>query len=128
LDCIKLTTKKRQIAIGGYVKKLLKVSLLAAFLLAIPFTVLADVTPLDRAKAAGWNCDLVIAGEAHCFDPGDAKSKNSATVNVKVYKNSDGSFLGTEQIWIGDLWAGQPCPQDVLLDVGFGIACHHYSH
>jgi hypothetical protein len=126
LDYNKLTTKKRQIAIGGYVKKLLKVSLLTTFLLAIPFTVLADGTAFDRALNAGWVCDDV-AGAWHCFDPGDGRSRNSSTANVKVF-NYDGDFLGTEQIWLGDLWAGQPCPQDALVFLPFGVACHHYAH
>lgn len=106
-------------------KKLLKVSLLTAILLTIPVTVFAGGTPLDRAEDAGWVClDL---GDWHCFDPGDAKSKNSASINVKVY-DRDGNFLGTEQIWRGDLYAGQPCPQDEILTVLVTYkACHHYA-
>ncbi len=108
-------------------KKLLKVSMLAAFLLAIPFTVLAGGPTVDRAIDAGWECVDVGDGDYHCFDPGDAKSRNSASINVNVYEG-DGSFLGTEQIWRGDLYSGQPCPQDEVLTVlGTYKACHHYA-
>ena len=100
--------------------------LLAALLLAMPATVLASVTPLQRTINAGWAC-ADVAGAMHCFDPGDGHSKNTSSVNVKVYAY-DGSFLGTEQIWSKNVYAGQPCPQDELLDLGFGVACHHYSH
>jgi hypothetical protein len=107
-------------------KKLLMTLLLAALLLALPATVFAGGTPLDRTKNAGWTC-VDVAGAMHCFDPGDGPSKNTSSVNVKVYDYA-GSFLGTEQIWSKNVYAGQPCPQDELLDLGFGIACHRYSH
>ena len=107
-------------------KKLLMTLLLAALLLALPATVFASGTPLDRTINAGWTCDY-IAGAWHCFDPGDGHSKNTSSVNVKVY-DYDGSFLGTEQIWSKNVYAGQPCPQDELIDLGFGWACHRYSH
>lgn len=107
-------------------KKILATMLLAALLLAIPATVFAGGTALERTINAGWTCDDV-AGAMHCFDPGDGRSKNTSSVNVKVY-DYDGSFLGTEQIWSVKVYADQPCPQDELLDLGFGIACHHYSH
>jgi hypothetical protein len=100
--------------------------LLAALLLAMPATVFASGPHLERTMNAGWNC-VDVAGAMHCFDPGDGHSNNSSSVNVKVY-GYDGSFLGTEQIWSVNVYAGQPCPQDDLLDLGFGIACHRYSH
>jgi hypothetical protein len=106
-------------------KKLLLVTMLAALLLAFPTSALASGTPLERTMQAGWTCGD-IAGAMHCFDPGDAHSNNGATVNVKVY-DYDGSYLGTEQLWLVNTYSGQPCPQDELLDLGFAIACHHYS-
>ena len=106
-------------------KKIFLIFILAALLLALPATVLASGTALDRAEKAGWQC-ADIAGAMHCFDPGDGSSKNSASINVKVYDYA-GTFLGTEQLWRADLYAGQPCPQDHLLDLGAYIACHRYS-
>jgi len=91
--------------------------------LAVPASVLA-VTPLERTLNAGWSC-ADIAGAIHCFDPGDARSSNAASVNVRVF-DYDGSRLGTEQLWNAELYAGQPCPQDALIDLGAFIACHHY--
>jgi hypothetical protein len=107
-------------------KKVLAISLLVALLLAIPATVLAGGTALERTMRAGWSC-ADISGAMHCFDPGDGRSKNTASINVKVF-DYDGSFLGTEQLWRSDLYAGQPCPQDKLIDLGAYIACHRYSH
>jgi hypothetical protein len=106
--------------------KILTTLLLAALLLTVPATVFASGTPLQRTINAGWACEDV-AGAMHCFDPGDGRSNNTSSVNLKVY-DYDGSFLGTEQIWTVNVYAGQPCPQDELLDLGFGMACHHYSH
>ena len=85
----------------------------------------APQTPLDRTINAGWTC-VVINGNPHCFDPGDGKSNNAKSVNVKVY-TPEGAFLGTEQIWTFPVNGPRQCPQDVLLDVGFGLACHHYA-
>ena len=93
--------------------------------LAVPVSVLAAATALDRTLNAGWDCSD-IAGAIHCFDPGDAHSSNAASVNVRVF-DYDGSRLGTEQLWNADLYAGQPCPQDALINLGTLIACHHYA-
>lgn len=106
-------------------KKLLAITIMAALLLAVPGTALASGTPLERTIQAGWSC-ADIAGAMHCFDPGDMSSNNGATINVKVYAY-DGSFLGTEQLWLVNTYSGQPCPQSELLDLGFAFACHHYS-
>ena len=94
-------------------------------MLALPATVFAGGTALDRAMNAGWAC-ADIAGAMHCFDPGDGASKNPSSVNVKVF-DYDGTFLGTEHLWSVDVYAGQPCPQDHLINLGDFIACHRYS-
>jgi hypothetical protein len=51
------------------------------------------------------------------------------TIQVKVF-DEDGHFLGTEILWHKDIYAGQPCPQDALLDLEeAGLpywACHRY--
>jgi hypothetical protein len=107
-------------------KKAFAISLLVLLLLALPATALAGDSALDRAIRAGWTC-VPIEGDFHCFDPGDSRSNNSASINVKVFE-ADGHFLGTEQLWRADLYAGQPCPQDQLIDLGAYIACHRYSH
>jgi hypothetical protein len=86
----------------------------------------APRTALDRTIAAGWNC-ADIAGAMHCFDPGDVRSSNAKSVNVKVYDYA-GAFLGTEQIWTFPMSGPRQCPQDQLLNVGFGLACHHYAN
>ncbi len=52
------------------------------------------------------------------------------SIPVRVF-DSNGAFLGTELLLRADLYAGQPCPRDVVLDLQqlAGIpyyACHHY--
>jgi hypothetical protein len=106
-------------------KKIHWILLIVALMLALPATVFAGGTALERTENAGWTC-ADIAGAMHCFDPGDGKSKNASSINVKVY-DYDGTFLGTEQLWSVDVYAGQPCPQDHLIDLGDHIACHRYS-
>jgi hypothetical protein len=106
-------------------KKIYWILLIVALMLALPATVFAGGTALERTENAGWTC-ADIAGAMHCFDPGDGKSKNASSINVKVY-DYDGTFLGTEQLWSVDVYAGQPCPQDHLIDLGDHIACHRYS-
>jgi hypothetical protein len=107
-------------------RKIISIALLVLILVALPATVLAGETAMQRTINAGWHCDD-IAGAMHCFDPGDARSKNAATMNVKVY-DYDGHFEGTEQLWNSDLYRGQPCPQSEIINLGPWQACHHYSH
>ena len=106
-------------------KKIYWILLIVALMMALPATVFAGGTALERTENAGWTC-ADIAGAMHCFDPGDGKSQNASSINVKVY-DYDGTFLGTEQLWSVDVYAGQPCPQDHLIDLGDHIACHRYS-
>lgn len=107
-------------------KKGLVLSLVATAALSLPAVIMAQQgTALERTERAGWDC--IDLGLIHCFDPGDAHSNNSASINVKVFDDK-GALLGTEQLWRADLYAGQPCPQDELIDLGDFIACHHYSH
>ena len=94
-------------------------------ILAAPGILSAQGTALDRAMNAGWTC-ADIFGAIHCFDPGDGQSQNTASINVRVFDYS-GSFLGTEVLWRADLYAGQPCPQDQIIDLGGLVACHHYA-
>jgi hypothetical protein len=115
-------------------KKLLFVLLLISILMVLPAAALAKEgkPPMDRLAEKGWYCDGKEETEFHCFDPGDKKSRNSSSVNVLVF-NGKKEFLGSEILWSVDHYAGQPCPQDVILDlqVILGIpfmACHHYSH
>ncbi len=114
-------------------KKSLAILLMVLVLLTVPVTALAGAKgpDIDRLKSAGWTCD-VIGGEPHCFDYGDGKSRNSASVNVMVFDAED-NFEGTEVLWIVGkapygVLAERPCPQSELLDLGFAFACHHYSH
>ena len=115
-------------------KKLFYVLLLVSLLAVIPVAALANEgkPPMDRLVDRGWDCDGDVESEFHCFDPGDNKSKNTSSVNVRVFDGNK-KFLGTEILWSVDTYAEQPCPQDVILDlqVILGIpfmACHHYSH
>jgi hypothetical protein len=102
--------------------------LLIAVLFAVPMAAYANngKVSMDHLQERGWTC-VPIEGEPHCFDPGDGKSNNNATINVLVF-DADGKFLGTEILWLAHIYAGQPCPQDQILDLGFAFACHHYSH
>lgn len=108
-------------------KKLVLVLTLLALVLALPMTALANQgrNSMDTLMNRGWECHD-IAGAFHCFDPGDANSKNSSSVNVMVF-TYEGKFLGTEQLWSADTYAGQPCPQDFLIFLGPFVACHHYA-
>ena len=86
---------------------------------------------MERLVEKGWVCGGDSETEFHCFDPGDGKSKNTSSVNVRIFAG-DGKFSGTEILWSVDKYAGQPCPQDQILDLRdiLGIpfmACHHYS-
>jgi hypothetical protein len=83
-----------------------------------------------QLESAGWLCDEPAG---HCFPPGTANRKAPArTIQVKVFDEA-GDFLGTEILWHIDIYGGQPCPQDDLLDLnaetggGFPyIGCHRY--
>jgi hypothetical protein len=114
-------------------KKLMYVLLLVSLLAVIPVAALANEgkPPMDKLVDRGWGC-VQLPGDTdyHCFDPGDGKSKNSSSVNVRIFDEYK-QFLGTEILWSVDTYGGQPCPQDVLLDLRPVLpfmACHHYSH
>lgn len=114
-------------------KKTLSTLLMVMVLLAVPVTALAGGKgpDIDNLIRAGWVCDE-IEGEPHCFDPGDGKSRNGASVNVMVF-DAEGNFEGTEILWIvgnapDDVLTERPCPQDMLIPLGFAYACHHYGH
>jgi len=114
-------------------KKTLATLLMVLVLLAVPVTALAGSKgpDIDSLTGAGWSCEP-IGGEPHCFDPGDGKARNTASINVLVF-DAAGNFEGTEILWIVgkapyDVLAERPCPQDMLLDLGFAFACHHYGH
>jgi hypothetical protein len=109
-------------------KKLVITVSILTLLLALPVAAFANngQVSIDRLLQRGWQC-IPIEGEPHCFDPGDGQSNNQATINVMVF-GADGEFRGTEILWSPDIYAGQPCPQDQILDLGFAFACHHYSH
>jgi len=91
---------------------------------------------MDRLRDRGWECSQLPGDtDYHCFDPGDGKSKNTSSVNVRVFDGGK-KFLVTEILWSVDTYGGQPCPQDQLLDLREDVpgielpfmACHHYSH
>jgi len=113
-------------------KKIFTSVLLGLVLLVVPITALAGAKgpDVDNLTTRGWEC-ISVGGEPHCFDPGDAKSRNGATVNVLVF-DEEGQFEGTEILWLAgkapEKISERPCPQDALLDLGFAYACHHYGH
>ncbi len=85
----------------------------------------------QQLERAGWDCSTVVAGEPHCVSPsatfGDRLAAEDPSIPVMVF-GADGSFLGTEILIREDLYAGQPCPQDVVLELPFGyVGCHHYA-
>jgi hypothetical protein len=80
---------------------------------------------MDNLVNRGFACHD-IAGAFHCFDPGDSHSNNSSSVNLMVF-SYEGKFLGTEILWSAETYAGQPCPQDFLINLGAFIACHRYA-
>jgi hypothetical protein len=114
-------------------KKLTYAILLVSLLMVLPTAALANSgkPPMDIQSQNGWTCIDVGDGDYHCFDPGDAKSKNVRSLNVRVF-TGEGEFLGTETLWHKDIYAGQPCPQSMILTpemLGMPFyACHHYSH
>ena len=94
--------------------------------------VAADGKPHTQAQLenAGWICGAPAAPPGHCFTPGTDKRASARTIPVKVFDEA-GHFEGTEILWNKNIYAGQPCPQDVLLDLEeiAGIpywGCHRY--
>ena len=87
----------------------------------------------DQLVDAGWVCGPPLGPPGHCFPPGTAnRTPPARTLQVKVF-NPEGEFLGTEILWHVDIYSGQPCPQDALLDLNTisggvipYIACHRY--
>ena len=85
----------------------------------------------DQLVNAGWLCGPPAAPPGHCFPPGMDKRASARTIQVKVFDEA-GDFLGTEILWHKDIYAGQPCPQDALLDLEEGEhpipywGCHRY--
>jgi hypothetical protein len=83
-----------------------------------------------QLENAGWLC-----GEpaGHCFPPGKGNTSAPArTIQVKVFDEA-GHFKGTEILWHVDIYQGQPCPQDAILDLNAEsggafpyIGCHRY--
>lgn len=105
-------------------------------------------TDMDRAKAAGWNCnpEVPIAGQyLHCSEPGkpsvaDLISADGVTVpnmHLRVFNLVGETFAGTESLQRADLYQGQKCPQDAanlpggawsLLDLAVDYrACHRFE-
>jgi hypothetical protein len=103
-------------------------ALMTAVLFAAPMSASANNgnVSLERLMEKGWTC-MPIENEPHCFNPAFFTSNNQSTVQVMVFSES-GSFLGTEILWLEHRYNGQPCPQHMILDLGWAYACHHYSH
>jgi len=96
---------------------------------------------LERAQAAGWDCNplILIGGHYHCSPPGATSVQDivdgtatSPSVVHQVFR-ADGTFAGTETLIRADLFAGQPCPTDQWLPVPPWLpepayfACHHFQ-
>ena len=101
-------------------------------------------TDMEQAKAAGWDCnpEVPIAGPyLHCAPPGKPSVADIVTppgstvpsIELRVF-NLDGSFAGIESLIRADLYQGQRCPQDDLVEWGLldlpGAdyrACHRFD-
>jgi hypothetical protein len=82
-----------------------------------------------QLERAGWDCALV-GDEPHCVPPNaglvERIVRSDAAIPVMVF-SGEGDFRGTELLLREDLYAGQPCPRDMVLELPFGyVACHHY--
>jgi hypothetical protein len=77
-------------------KRLALTLTLLALLLALPMAALANQgqPSMDNLVNRGWACPI-IAGDYHCFNPGEAGKGNASNLNLMVF-NLDGKFLGTE--------------------------------
>ncbi len=127
---------------------LLTAPVVAAIALAATALGSPAATDMDRAKAAGWNCnpEVPIAGQyLHCSEPGkpsvaDLISTDGVTVphmQLRVYNLVGQAFAGTESLQRADLYQGQKCPQDAfnlpggtwsLLDLTVDYrACHRFE-
>lgn len=113
-------------------KRTLFVMLLALGLL-LPFT-----TAVAQGKGnspqqlinAGWSCFDVPGLGVHCMPPG--KKFGDRAIPILYFDTSDplaaeADFLGTEILIRGDIYNGQPCPQEGASsyhDIGDYFACH----
>ena len=109
----------------------------------------SDLTDMDQAKAAGWDCtpEVPIAGQyLHCAPPGKPSVADIATgqgstvpsVELRVFNVVDESFAGVESLIRADLYRNQACPQDAanIPGGGWGLldlpgadyrACHRFE-
>lgn len=101
-----------------------------------------DMTAMERAQNAGWDCRSQvgpIGGYNHCAPSAKpsvwdllAGTTNAPSIELRVF-NLDGSYAGVESLIRADLYGGQPCPQDnlaewALLDLTVDYrACHHFD-
>ncbi len=93
---------------------------------------------MSQAQAAGWDCNpqVLIGGYYHCAPPGKPSvadliaGTDVSSIVLRVF-TPDGTFAGTELLLRADLYAGQGCPQDSLVQwdlLPFGYyACHHFD-
>ena len=93
---------------------------------------------MSQTEAAGWDCNphVLIGGYYHCAPPGKASvsdliaGTNVSSIVLRVF-TPEGTFAGTELLLRADLYAGQGCPQDSLVQwdfLPFGYyACHHFD-
>jgi hypothetical protein len=116
-------------------------SLLAAAVAALAVAVPASAVTTAQLEQAGWDCiaPLPVTPEQHCVRPGGLErlfSEEARTVPMLVFDPSGTTFLGTEINVRGDIFHGQPCPQDpptyeyTYLGPIFGIdywACHRFD-
>ena len=90
----------------------------------------------DQLANAGWDC--IPAGPSlwiHCAPPSvdfpeDVGKGERANIQVKVFDDEDGAYLGTELLSRADLYNDNtPCPQDGLEEYGTLAGyrtCHHF--
>ncbi len=116
------------------------VGLLAAAALAASSGSAGAVTTTKLEKA-GWTCvaPLPVTDELHCAHPGGLErmfSGEAKALDLLVFDASGEEYLGTEHNIRGDLYHGQPCPNDpptyeyTYLGPTFGLdywACHRFD-
>ena len=110
--------------------------LLLVLMLAVAGVAYAGGHTTAQLEKAGWSC--VIAGPhgwTHCFPPStNPTGAAPATMQVKVFEDETGPYLGTELLIRANLYHDQPCPQigggpyEGPLDLGGTdyFACHHF--
>lgn len=107
---------------------------------AIMVSLVAMVLFASGSSARGVTAEQLARAGFDCFNAGpndwthclSFRHFGNPSVRVMVFTEDGEQFLGTELLLRGDIYAGQPCPQNGLdawdFDDGIGyFACHHFD-